>query len=146
MEKTKKRTLILSGILLLGAALLRWPDFFGICAQVGIDWNGGSGCYLDAYNYIGIPAFAFIEIILVAGILWFVALPATRRRWNRFGIIFIVISAALLTLAHPYERGLLGLESVRSEFAAYLSLIFGTLSALLILISEILSRRKHGRI
>lgn len=141
MEKTKKRTLILSAILLLGAALLRWPDFFGICAEVGT-MEGGSVCYLTDFNEIGIPAFAFAEIILVAGILWFFASANTRRRWNRFGLIFIIISAPLLLLVHPYLRGLLGGMPIRSEVAAWLSLIFGTVSLLLILISELLERRK----
>src|SRR3989344_1960634 len=138
MDITKKRTLILSVILLLGATLLRWPDFFGICKTVG-----GGKCYLDVFNYVGIPAFAFAEIILVAGILWFLS-ESTRRRWNRFALIFLIISTALLLLVHPYLRGLLGSEPIRSEVAAWLSLIFGVISVPLILISEWLVRRKQN--
>ena len=138
MDITKKRTLILSVILLLGATLLRWPDFFGICKTVG-----GGKCYLDVFDYVGIPAFAFAEIIFVAVILWFMS-DSTRRRWNRFAIIFIVISTTLLLLVHPYLRGLLGIEPIRSEVSVYLSLLFGVISVPLILISEWLVRRKQN--
>lgn len=143
MDTTKKRTLILSGLLLLGAALLRWPDFFGICAEVGT-MDGGFDCYLNVSTNIeaGIPAFAFAEIILVAGVLWFFSSEATRRRWNKFGLIFIIISAPLLLLVHPYLRGLLGSEPIRSEVAVFLSLVFGVVSVILILISEFFARRK----
>jgi len=139
MEKTKKRTLIISGILLFGASLLRWPDFFGVCAQVGTV-DGGSICYLTDFNEIGIPAFVFVEIAIIAGVLYFFSTIATRRRWNRFSIIFIIISFIVLSITHPYKSGLLGGEPIRSEAAAWLSLIFGVLSALLILISEIFAR------
>ncbi len=142
METTKKRTLILSGILLLGAALLRWPDFFGICKQVGIDWNGNLGCYLDAYHEVGIPAFAFAEIIIVALVLCFLS-EATRRRWNRFALIFIIISTPLLLIVSPDLHGLLGGDPTRPEVAAWLALIFGAISALLILISELLVHLKR---
>ena len=143
MDTTKKRTLILSGILLLGAALLRWPDFFGICKEVGTI-DGGFDCYLNIPPIeVGIPAFAFAEIILVAGILWFLS-ESTRRRWNRFALIFLIISTALLLLVHPYLRGLLGSEPIRSEVAVWLSLIFGVISTPLILISEWLVRRKQN--
>ena len=137
MDITKKRTLILSGLFLLGAALLRWPDFFGICKTVG-----GGRCYLGVFDYVGIPAFAFAEIILVAGILWFLS-ESTRRRWNRFALIFLIISTVLLLLVHPYQTGLLGSEPIRSEVAAWLSLLFGVISLPLILISEWLARRKR---
>lgn len=140
MDTTKKRTLILSGILLFGVTLLRWPDFFGICAQVGT-MDGGSVCYLSDFGEVGIPAFAFAEIILVAGVLWFMS-EATRRRWNRFGLIFIIISTPLLLLVHPYLRGLLGSEPIRSEVAVFLSLAFGVVSVFLIPISEFFARRK----
>ena len=143
MDTTKKRTIILSGLLLLGATLLRWPDFFGICAEVGT-MDGGFDCYLNVSTNIGvgIPALAFVEIILVAGVLWFMS-EATRRRWNRFGLIFIIISTPLLLLVHPYLRGLLGGMPIRSEVAAWLSLIFGIVSLILILVSELLERRKR---
>ena len=141
MDTTKKRTLILSGILLLGAALLRWPDFFGICKEVGTI-DGGFDCYLNIPPIeVGIPAFAFAEIILVAGILWFLS-ESTRRRWNRFALIFLIISTALMLLVSPDLRGLLGSEPIRSEVAAWLSLIFGVISIPLILISEFFARRK----
>src|SRR3989344_1299252 len=143
MDTTKKRTLILSGILLLGAALLRWPDFFGICKEVGTI-DGGFDCYLNIPPIeVGIPAFAFAEIILVAGILWFLS-ESPRRRWNRFALICFIISTALLLLVHPYLRVLLGSEPIRSEVAAWLSLIFGVISAPLLLISEWLVRRKQN--
>ncbi len=144
MDTTKKRTLILSGLFLFGAALLRWPDFFGICAQEGT-MDGGFDCYLNIPPVeVGIPAFAFAEIILVAGILWFLS-ETTRRRWNRFALIFLIISTVLLLLVSPDLRGLLGSEPIRSEVAAWLSLLFGIISAPLILISELFARRKENR-
>ncbi|MDP2655158.1 MAG: hypothetical protein Q8P17_01180 [bacterium] len=138
MDTIKKRTLILSGLFLFGAALLRWPDFFGICAQVGT-MDGGSVCYLTDFNEVGIPAFAFAEIILVAGILWFLS-EATRRRWNRFALVFLVISAIILPLVHPYESGWLSTEPTRPEVVAFLMVAFGVISVPLILISEIFTR------